>query len=55
MTDGPQPEGREHLGGFTIVQAADLEAALAWGHKLAAVLAPLAIEVRPFASHDGSD
>ena len=55
MTDGPYLEGREHLGGFTIVQAADLDAALEWGRKLAAVLAPLAIEVRPFASLAGAD
>ncbi len=48
MTDGPFAEGKEHLGGFTIVQAADLDAALVWGRRLAEVLSPLAIEVRPF-------
>ena len=31
MTDGPFTEGKEHLGGFTIVKAADLDAALEWG------------------------
>ena len=25
MTDGPYVEGKEHLGGFTIVEAADLD------------------------------
>ena len=50
MTDGPFTEGKEHLGGFTIIKAADLDAALEWGRKLAAVLTPLSIEVRPF--HD---
>ncbi|MFD7227314.1 YciI family protein [Streptomyces sp. NPDC059881] len=47
MTDGPFVEGKEHLGGFTIIQASDLDAALDWGRKYARVLAPLSIEVRP--------
>jgi hypothetical protein len=47
LTDGPFAEGKEHLGGFTIIQAPDLDAALEWGRRLAAVLAPLPIEVRP--------
>jgi hypothetical protein len=46
-TDGPYAEGKEYLGGFTIIKAPDLDAALAWGRKLAGVL-PLPIEVRPF-------
>src|SRR6188768_3610055 len=50
ITDGPFTEGKEHLGGFTIIKAADLDGALDWGRKLATVLTPLAIEVRPF--HD---
>jgi hypothetical protein len=48
VTDGPFIEAREFLGGFTIVQAADLDEALTWGRKLAAVLKPLSVEVRPF-------
>lgn len=48
VTDGPFIEAKEFLGGFTVIQAEDLDAALGWGRKLAAVLAPLAIEVRPF-------
>jgi hypothetical protein len=47
MTDGPYVEGKEHLGGFAIVRAADLDAALEWGRKLAAATR-LPIEVRPF-------
>ena len=47
-TDGPFTEGKEHLGGFTIVRAPDLDAALGWGRKLAAAIPGLAIEVRPF-------
>jgi len=57
VTDGPFVEGKEHLGGFLIVQAHDLDAALEWARKLARVLtlegpggpdAGLPIEVRPF-------
>jgi hypothetical protein len=51
MTDGPYLEGKEHLGGFTIIQAADLDAALSWGRRLATVLKGLSIEVRPVESH----
>jgi hypothetical protein len=48
VTDGPYVEGKEHLGGFTIVEAPDLDAALGWGTKLARATT-LPIEVRPFA------
>jgi hypothetical protein len=48
LTDGPYVEGKEHVGGFDIIEAPDLDAALHWGRRLARVLAPLAIEVRPF-------
>ncbi|WP_295118920.1 YciI family protein [uncultured Leifsonia sp.] len=48
VTDGPFAEGKEHLGGFTIVEVPDLDAALAWGKRLA-VATTLPIEVRPFA------
>jgi hypothetical protein len=46
-TDGPYLEGKEHLGGFTIVNAPDLDAALKWAGKLARATT-LAVEVRPF-------
>jgi hypothetical protein len=46
MTDGPFVEGKEHLGGFTIITAADLDAALAWARQLAEITT-LPIEVRP--------
>src|SRR4051812_2483883 len=48
MTDGPYTEGKEHIGGFVVIRAADLDAALAWGGKLARATT-LPIEVRPFA------
>lgn len=47
MTDGPFVEGKEHLGGFTIIKAPDLDAALKWGSRLAKATT-LPIEVRPF-------
>jgi hypothetical protein len=46
-TDGPFTEGKEHIGGLTIVTAPDLDAALEWGRKLAQATT-LPIEVRPF-------
>lgn len=48
ITDGPFAEGKEHLGGFSIVDVPDLDAALDWGGRLA-VATTLPIEVRPFA------
>jgi hypothetical protein len=46
-TDGPYTEGKEHLGGFTIVDVPDLDAALDWGRKFTRAVG-LPIEVRPF-------
>jgi len=52
MTDGPYTEGKEHIGGFMIVEVPDLDAALLWARKLATALSAgpdsLPIEVRPF-------
>jgi hypothetical protein len=46
-TDGPYAETKEQLGGFWIIQAADLDAALDWAARgSAACGAP--VEVRPF-------
>jgi hypothetical protein len=53
MTDGPFAEGKEQVGGLVIVRAADLDAALEWGHKMARATT-LPIEVRPF-HHEGSE
>ena len=47
MTDGPYAEGKEHLGGFTLIKAPDLDAALRWGRRYAQATR-LPIEVRPF-------
>jgi hypothetical protein len=46
LTDGPYIEGKEHIGGFTILKAPDLDAALEWARKLARATT-LPIEVRP--------
>lgn len=52
-TDGPFVESKEHLGGFYIVEAADLDAALAWAGRVTALIgAP--IEVRPFVEMPGA-
>jgi len=52
LTDGPFAEGKEYLGGFTIVRAPDLDSALEWGRRLARVVT-LPIEVRPFVDRTG--
>jgi hypothetical protein len=47
VTDGPYLEAKEHVGGFWVLEAADLDEALAWGRK-AAVACRAPVEVRPF-------
>ena len=47
LTDGPFTEGKEHIGGFTVIRAVDLDAALAWAGRLARIVSPLSVEVRP--------
>lgn len=46
-TDGPFVESKEHIAGFYIIEAPDLDAALAWGSKVTACIRK-PIEVRPF-------
>jgi hypothetical protein len=47
VTDGPYVEGKEHLGGFMIVQCEDLDEAMEWARRaVAATMLP--VEVRPF-------
>src|SRR5712671_8083711 len=45
MTDGPFLETKEHVGGFWILEAADMDEALAWGRK-AVVACRAPVEVR---------
>ena len=47
ITDGPYLETKEHVGGFWVLEAADLNEALAWGRK-AVVACRAPVEVRPF-------
>ena len=46
ITDGPYLETKEHVGGFWVLRAANLDEALAWGRK-AAVACRAPVEVRP--------
>jgi hypothetical protein len=47
VTDGPYLETKEHIGGFWILEAANLDEALAWGRK-AVVACRAPVEVRAF-------
>jgi hypothetical protein len=47
VTDGPYLETKEHIGGFWVLEAADLDEALAWGRK-AVIACRAPVEVRPF-------
>ena len=52
ITDGPFTEGKEHIGGFTIIRAADLDEALRWAAKATAACT-LPVEVRPMVDMAG--
>jgi hypothetical protein len=47
-TDGPYLETKEHVAGFYIIAADDLDAALSWAGRVTAIIGE-PIEVRPFA------
>jgi hypothetical protein len=47
ITDGPYLETKEHVGGFWILEAADMDEALAWGRK-AVIACRTPVEVRAF-------
>jgi hypothetical protein len=49
ITDGPFTEGKEHLGGFTVVRAEDLDQVLTWSRKFCDITG-LPVEVRPLAT-----
>jgi hypothetical protein len=52
VTDGPFAEGKEHIGGFWIIRAADLDEALRWAAKATAACT-LPVEVRPMVDKAG--
>jgi len=47
ITDGPFTESKEHIGGFWVIEAPDLDAALAWATKATRACED-PVEVRPF-------
>ncbi|QNI37852.1 YciI family protein [Edaphobacter albus] len=47
ITDGPYLETKEHIGGFWILQCANMDEAVAWGRK-AVVACRSSVEVREF-------
>lgn len=47
VTDGPYTESKEYLGGFWVIEAADLDAALDWATQASKACAGR-VEVRPF-------
>lgn len=52
-TDGPFVESKEHLAGFYVIQATDLDAALAWATKVTRCIGQ-PIEVRAFWGFEGA-
>ncbi|MCO5993973.1 YciI family protein [Actinoallomurus rhizosphaericola] len=51
VTDGPYTEGKEHIGGFTIIRVADLDAALERAEGFTRITT-LPVEVRPMVDDD---
>ncbi|MBI1378222.1 MAG: hypothetical protein GC157_12170 [Frankiales bacterium] len=47
LTDGPFIEAKEQVGGLTILELPDLDAALEWGRRMSHAIG-VPIEVRPF-------
>jgi hypothetical protein len=47
ITDGPYIEGKEHMGGFDIIDVADLDEAIGWARRISEITG-LPMEVRPF-------
>jgi hypothetical protein len=47
MTDGPYAETKEQMGGFWVIEAPDLDAALDWARK-ATIACEGPVELRPF-------
>lgn len=47
MTDGPYAESKEQIGGFWIIEASDMDAALEWA-RAAALACEGPVEIRPF-------
>ena len=54
VTDGPFAESKEYLGGFWIIEAADLDEALDWAKRGSAACQGK-VEVRPFQDEPSQD
>jgi hypothetical protein len=54
VTDGPYAETKEHMGGFWILEAADMDEALAWARK-GAIACDVAGEVRELLFYPAPD
>ena len=54
VTDGPYLEAKEHVGGFWLLEVADLDEALRWGRK-AVIACRAPVEVRPFHRSSAGD
>lgn len=52
VTDGPYLETKEHVGGFWVLEAANMEEALEWGRK-AVIACRAPVEVRQFGEPQG--
>jgi hypothetical protein len=51
ITDGPYLEAKEHVGGFTILEAADMDEALAWARKsVIACRTPVEVREIPYSN-----
>lgn len=48
MTDGPYAEAKEQIGGFSVIEVADLDEALEWARRGSLACEGWPIEVRPF-------
>lgn len=51
VSDGPFIESKEYVGGFTIIDVADLDGALEWARRLSEATWNLPIEIRPVVFH----
>ena len=51
ITDGPYLEAKEHVGGLSIIEAADMDEALAWARKsVIACRMPLEVREIPYSN-----
>ena len=54
IVDGPFAETKEQFGGFFLIEAADLDEAIAWAAKMPNLDAGGSVEVRPVMEFDAA-